>query len=103
MTTICWDVSHSMQDRDLKKEFYFLDAYFKDLGEAKVILLTFSNQLITQEEFSVKEGQWNLIREKLENQKYDGGTSFEGLEDYAQDGDVLLFTDGKQTAGSSTP
>ncbi|WP_136465333.1 TonB-dependent receptor plug domain-containing protein [Flagellimonas onchidii] len=101
--TICWDVSKSMAVGNHEKEFYFLDAYFKDVKAANVTLLTFANQLISKEEFSVVGSDWSLIKKNLQYQNYDGGTSFEGLESFAQNGDVLLFTDGKQTVGSATP
>ncbi|WP_190808545.1 TonB-dependent receptor plug domain-containing protein [Flagellimonas sp. S3867] len=100
---IYWDVSHSMVNRNLEKEFYFLDAYFKDALDANVVLLTFSNQVISKDEFKVVDGDWLGIKEKLKSVDYDGGTFFAPLEDYAQGGDILLFTDGKQTLGATTP
>nr|WP_299172803.1 TonB-dependent receptor plug domain-containing protein [uncultured Allomuricauda sp.] len=100
---ICWDVSNSMDNRNLDKEFYFLDAYFKDVKDAKVALLTFSNQVMSRDEFEVSSGDWQEIKEKLKNVNHDGGTFFGSLEDYAKGGDILLFTDGKQTVGGTTP
>ncbi|WP_420322402.1 TonB-dependent receptor plug domain-containing protein [Flagellimonas sp.] len=100
---ICWDVSQSMDDRSLEKEFYFLDAYFKDAQEANVTLLTFSNQVLSKDEFNVSGGDWHNLKDKLKNVEHDGGTFFGPLEDYARGGDILLFTDGKQTLGATTP
>ncbi|MGW9686100.1 TonB-dependent receptor plug domain-containing protein [Flagellimonas sp. 2504JD1-5] len=100
---ICWDVSQSMDNRSLDKEFYFLDAYFKDTQEANVTLLTFSNHVMSKDEFKVSKGDWRSIKEKLQTVNHDGGTFYGPLEDYVRGGDILLFTDGKQTLGATTP
>jgi TonB-dependent SusC/RagA subfamily outer membrane receptor len=101
--TICWDVSLSMKDRDINKEYYFLDAYFKTIRNANVTLLTFSNQLISKYDIAVTSGNWSGIKEKLSAVNYDGATSYEELVAYAGNGEVLLFTDGKQNTGGSSP
>ncbi|TXN35888.1 TonB-dependent receptor plug domain-containing protein [Flagellimonas hymeniacidonis] len=101
--TICWDVSLSMMDRDIEKEYYFLDAYFKTVQNANVTLLTFSNEVISKDNFNLTGGKWTSIKEKLNGLSYDGATSYSALEDYAEKGDVLLFTDGQQNSGTSTP
>ncbi|PWL39073.1 hypothetical protein DKG77_12690 [Flagellimonas aquimarina] len=101
--TICWDVSLSMKDRDINKEYYFLDAYFKTIRNANVTLLTFSNQLISKYDIAVTSGNWSGIKEKLSAVNYDGATSYEELAAYAGNGEVLLFTDGKQNTGGSSP
>ncbi|UII79776.1 TonB-dependent receptor plug domain-containing protein [Flagellimonas sp. CMM7] len=101
--TICWDVSLSMKNRDIDKEYYFLDAYFKTIQNADVTLLTFSNQVISKNDFTVASGNWSGIKENLNTIKYDGATSYEELGAYADKGEVLLFTDGKQNTSSSSP
>ncbi|MGX1930408.1 TonB-dependent receptor plug domain-containing protein [Flagellimonas sp. 2504JD4-2] len=101
--TLLWDVSSSMKTRSIEKEFYFLDAYFKDALDADVTLLTFSNQVLSKDEFRINGGDWVAVKNKLKNVDYDGATSFGLLEDYVQGGDILIFTDGNQTIGSSTP
>ncbi|WP_422351331.1 TonB-dependent receptor plug domain-containing protein [Flagellimonas sp.] len=101
--TICWDVSHSMQDRDLEKEFYFLDAYFKTVQDAAVTLLPFSNEIVSKNQYAVKNADWSAVKDKLQTFHYDGATSYASLGDYVGSGDVLLFTDGKQNLDSSSP
>ncbi|MCL6266124.1 TonB-dependent receptor plug domain-containing protein [Flagellimonas myxillae] len=101
--TICWDVSHSMQHRDLDKEFYFLDTYFKTIQNAEVKVLSFSNTLISQNQFSVRNSDWAEIKKKLKDFNYDGATSYESLDSYVEEGVVLMFTDGIQNAGAATP
>ena len=101
--TICWDVSLSMQDRDLDKEFYFLDAYFKTVQNAKVAMLTFSDHVLSKDDFLVEDGNWSSIKQKLEGLSHDGATSFDELGSYVGDGEVLLFTDGRQNMGTGVP
>ncbi|MFD2098765.1 TonB-dependent receptor plug domain-containing protein [Flagellimonas iocasae] len=101
--SICWDASLSMQDRNFDKDFYFLDTYFKTTQNAKVNLITFSDKVLSKEEYQVNSGNWSAIKEKLQGILYDGATSYESLSNYAHTGEILLFTDGKQNLGSSTP
>ena len=101
--TICWDVSLSMQNRDMGKEYYFLDAYFKNVQDASVTLLTFNNRVVSQDVYQVSKGNWTAIKEKLGSLTHDGGTSFGSLSSYTSSGDILLFTDGKQNMGNGTP
>ncbi|RYC51337.1 TonB-dependent receptor plug domain-containing protein [Flagellimonas olearia] len=101
--TICWDVSLSMQNRDLDKDFYFLDTYFKTVQNAKVTVLTFSDQILSKYDFTVSAGSWTDIKEKLQGFSYDGATSYASLGNYVTGGTVFLFTDGKQNLGTSTP
>lgn len=101
--TICWDASLSMQNRDLDKDFYFLDTYFKTVQNAKVTVLTFSDQILSKNDFMVSAGSWSDIKEKLKGFSYDGATSYASLGNYVTGGTVFLFTDGKQNLGTSTP
>ncbi|MDC6364499.1 MULTISPECIES: TonB-dependent receptor plug domain-containing protein [Flavobacteriaceae] len=101
--TICWDASYSMQDRDLDREFYFLDAYFKTIQDADVTILTFSDKILSKDNFIVTDGDWNSIQKRLKETSYDGATSYEALGDYTDNGEVLLFTDGHQNMGAATP
>lgn len=101
--SICWDVSLSMQDRDTEKDYYFLDAYFKTVQNAQVSLITFSNQVLSKDTYQVNSSDWSAIKQKLEELQYDGATSYESLSSYVAAGEVLLFTDGKQNLGNSTP
>ncbi|NAY91137.1 TonB-dependent receptor plug domain-containing protein [Muricauda sp. JGD-17] len=101
--TICWDVSLSMQDRDTFREFYFLDAYFQTAKQAEVTLLTFSDKVLSKDSFTISNGNWEALKQKLSGLSYDGATSFQNLGNYAGEGEVLLFTDGYQNAGTGSP
>nr|WP_299381868.1 TonB-dependent receptor plug domain-containing protein [Allomuricauda sp.] len=100
---ILWDVSYSMQDRDLEKEYYFLDAYFKTVQDAQVSVLAFSDEVISKDDFTVSGSNWEMIKQKLSTVPYDGATSYGSLGNYVGSGEVLLFTDGNQNMGTSAP
>ena len=102
--SICWDASLSMQNRDIGKDFYFLDTYFKTIQNATVNLVTFSDKVISKDSYQVTSSDWSSIKKKLEEIQYDGATSYESMSSYVDSGDVvLLFTDGKQNLANGTP
>jgi len=101
--TICWDVSLSMKDRDIDKEFHFLDDYFENVENADVTLLTFSDQVISKNDFTVVSGNWSTLKDKVKTLNYDGATSYDALETYTGDGEVILFTDGKRNSNRFIP
>ena len=102
-TTICWDSSLSMKERDIEKEFGFLEDYFTGIQQSEVTLLLFSNTIVGKEEYSINSGNWGLLKDRLKNVTYDGGTSYSGLADQITKGDILLFTDGHQNTRSASP
>ncbi len=77
--TIYWDTSYSMQDRQIEKEFSYLNNYFKKYKNANVHLVTFSNDIILEEDYSVKDSDWENLKRELENTIYDGATSYSNL------------------------
>ncbi len=101
--TICWDTSLSMADRDIQKEFTFLEKYFKEKQQAEVGLLVFKNRVVDSQIYTVESGDWKAIRDKLEGLSFDGATSYRSLADYITGGDILLFTDGKQNSNIASP
>jgi hypothetical protein len=100
--TICWDASQSMIDRDIKKEFDFLNNYFKFVSDAEVTLITFSNDISGVKSFSIEKGQWNDLKEAIEDIPLDGATSYKELVYKIDGGDILIFTDGNQNYNNSS-
>ena len=90
---IYWDASYSMKDRQLDRELEFLNNYFQKNKTATVKLIMFSNAIILQENFEIKDGNWNNLRLELQNTIYDGATVYSNLFKYDYD-EYLLFTDG---------
>ena len=100
--SLYWDASLSMKDRDLAKEIALLDAYFKNLKNLEIDFVSFSNTILTKEKFSVRNGKWNLLKERLTMTIYDGATSFTEIEKIKEKSDViLLFSDGLSTLSES--
>ncbi len=90
-----WDASYSMKDRNLQNEFLYLNNYFKKHSETNVTLIMFSNEVIMQEKFSIKEGNWSNLKKELQNTIYDGATNY-NLVKHKEVDEILLFTDGNE-------
>ena len=95
--TIAWDTSLSMQDRDLQKEFNFLQNYFSKYTETTVTVLEFNNVRVLESKFTVSGGDWSAIKNQLSTSLYDGATSYDNLAAKLSAGSVFVFTDGKET------
>ncbi len=95
---LLWDVSFSMKDRDLVKEFQYLEEYFQEVGNLEIELIKFSNTIVETEKFRINSGNWIKLKEVLENSIYDGATSYSSLINFNNKIDeILLFTDGMYT------
>jgi tetratricopeptide (TPR) repeat protein len=90
-----WDSSYSLKDRDLQNELQYLNNYFKKYPETNVNLVMFSNEVILNEKFTVKEGNWTTLRKELSNAIYDGATYYDIVKSSNAD-EILLFTDGNE-------
>lgn len=96
--TIFWDNSLSQKNRQLVSEINLLNAYFKELQNVDVRLITFNAFASKPINFKIKNGNWNSLKTTLENQTYDGGSSFEFLKKHNDNSDeYLLFSDGLNT------
>ncbi|WP_273567084.1 vWA domain-containing protein [Maribacter halichondriae] len=93
--TICWDNSLSMSGRDLEKDFSVLDSYFKKTENVEVQLLYFNIE-VTEKNCTVINGDWNELREELQNVVYDGASIFLNLKDKIRHPKVFVFTDGNR-------
>ncbi|WP_295797442.1 VIT domain-containing protein [Mucilaginibacter sp.] len=100
---LLWDASLSGANRDSKKEFALLDAYFKKIGNTVVTLLTFSNAILSTKTYTIANGNWDGLKTDLKHVTYDGATDFGkiDLSKYAVD-EFLLMSDGHQTFGEKT-
>jgi len=100
---LLWDASLSGANRDSKKEFALLDAYFKKINNAGITLVTFSNTILSTKTYTVSNGNWPELKNDLEHVTYDGATDFGNinLSQYQAD-EFLLMSDGHQTFGEKT-
>lgn len=92
-TTICWDTSYSMFERNLEQEFQLLDKVFKRTPDQNVQLLLFSTD-VTEHQFEIRNGDWSKIKEILIDVKADGATLYQELENHIRYNTVYFFTDG---------
>ena len=101
--SLYWDASLSMKDRDLAKEIELLDVYFKKLKNLEIDLVSFSNTVSIRERFSVRNGNWVLLKEKLITTIYDGATSYSEIEKIEEKSDVILLcSDGFSTLSEAS-
>ncbi|GJH39569.1 hypothetical protein RCZ04_01190 [Capnocytophaga sp. HP1101] len=91
---LLWDASHSASQRNREKEFTFLDAYFKELKDTKVVLSTFNIRTAKTQTFEVKSGNWQALKSHLENLQYDGATDGNAIDFNLKGDELLLFSDG---------
>ena len=97
---LLWDASHSAIQRDRAKEFAFLDAYFKELKDTKVVLSTFNIHSAKPLTFEVKNGNWQALKSHLESLQYDGATDGNAIDFNLKTDEILLFSDGIFNFGS---
>ena len=100
---LLWDASLSGTNRDSKKEFALIDAYFKKINNAEITLVTFSNTIINTKTYTITNGNWTDLKTDLEHTTYDGATNLGNinLSLYPVD-EFLLMSDGNQTFGEKT-
>ncbi|WP_312075933.1 VIT domain-containing protein [Chryseobacterium sp.] len=96
---IIWDNSFSGSKRNRDKELDFLNAYFNDNKNVSVSFITLSNTLDKAQEFTISNGNWNDLKTKILNLKYDGGTDFGALQEIDRVEESLLFSDGISNFG----
>ncbi|REC53272.1 hypothetical protein DRF62_14520 [Chryseobacterium piscium] len=99
---IIWDNSFSGSKRNRDKELQFLDAYFSDNKNVSVSVSLLNNTFEKDEEFSITQGNWSELKNKILNLKYDGGTDFGALKEINGIEEYLLFSDGISNFGDLT-
>ena len=90
--TLLWDSSYSLRNRDLKKELQLLDEYLNYLGTVTVNLIGFSNKITIEKTYKITNGNWNKLKQDLQNTVYDGGTAYPIIDKLKNE--TILFSDG---------
>lgn len=99
---IVWDASASAMRRDRARELALLDAYFKQIGSTQVSLQVVRNVAEPVETFTVRDGDWRALRDRIKGLVYDGGTSADLLDNLPAGVDAALaFTDGLFNMGDN--
>lgn len=101
-TTIFWDTSISMQDRDLEKDFGILDKVFARTPdqEVKVVFFNITAEIV---DYSIRDGNWDLLKKDLSRVTYDGANVYTILNKLAGPSNNYLFTDGKRVYDNDAP
>lgn len=98
--TILWDASYSMRYRTIDNELKVLQSYLAYLQEAKVTFIAFNNKIQTEQTFTIKNGNTDLLQQRIKSVQYDGGTKLNLFQDLKIRADeVLLFSDGLGNLG----
>jgi len=101
-TTILWDTSVSMQDRDLEKDFSVLERVFTRTPDQDVQLVLF-NITTEEKEYEVRAGNWEAIKKDLSEEKYDGANVYAIVNERAKYPNIYLFTDGNRIFEDDAP
>jgi TonB-dependent SusC/RagA subfamily outer membrane receptor len=91
--TLLWDTSYSMIDRSLGNDLNYLNEYFLKNSNSQVNLIKFSNDIILNQFYSVRNSSWLDLKKELQNTTYDGSTNYNKLI-ISESDEVLLFSDG---------
>ena len=92
VTLLC-DTSYSMIDRSLDNDLNYLNEYFLKNSNSQVNLIKFSNDIILNQFYSVRNSSWLDLKKELQNTTYDGSTNYNKLI-ISESDEVLLFSDG---------
>lgn len=91
---VYWDVSLSMEQRDLAKEILFLKEYVKKNNVKSIVLIEFANGINSAKEFSLVDASLSNLTKYLSEITYDGISNMDFLLKEYSDLSSLLFTDG---------
>lgn len=97
--SLLWDASLSLKDRKLEEELKVIDNYLTYLKDVNITLITFSNEILLEKVYKIRDGNWESLKKKLTATIYDGGTSFKKINLTKRTDEYLLFTDGIENLG----
>lgn len=102
--TVLWDASLSGKKRDIEKDLALLEAYLQWIGNAKVELVTFANDVHNPIKLNVENGKWVELQQTLTSIEYDGATCLSCIDFNAFNADeIILFSDGIDNFMSHKP
>ncbi|HEY2720184.1 MAG TPA: VIT domain-containing protein [Chitinophagaceae bacterium] len=101
---VCWDVSGSRQNRNVKKEINFLRQYVSYYGVSRLIVMPFSYHVLDTVVFDLENNSSDKWESYIRSLNYDGATQLGCLDLSNADADaILLFSDGKNSYGRTMP
>ena len=99
---LLWDSSGSGAARDVAREVFELNRYFKAIGNAEVRLTRLRDRAEAAQSFKLDNGNWDALRAALESTVYDGASALGDWQPQADVGEYLLVSDGLANYGSAT-
>ena len=101
-TSIFWDTSLSMKDRDLEKDLSILEKVFTRTPDqdVKVVFFNVATKVV---EYSIRNGNWELLKKDLSETTYDGANVYDLINDLAGTANNYLFTDGNRVYENDAP
>ncbi|MBC6110194.1 DUF2135 domain-containing protein [Pedobacter sp. CCM 8938] len=100
---LIWDASLSGLQRDTKKELALLDLIIKQKQNLTIQLGLVNNGFKNAGTFIISNGNWDVLKEKLNKITYDGGTNFSAINVKSlQAEEYIFFSDGLSTFGKNT-
>lgn len=100
---LIWDASLSGLQRDIKKELALLDLLIKQKKNLTIQLGLLNNGFKNVGTFVISNGNWDLLKDKLNKITYDGGTNFSAINaTNFQADEYIFFSDGLSTFGKNT-
>ena len=104
--TLLWNHSLSNQERDIKKEFQFLNHYIQKMGKIKVQLASLSNFAQLQEPVTIcaqtvscpNGKRFSYLRNQLNKLPFDGTSDYSQINfKQFQSDEILMFSNGIRT------
>ena len=97
--SIYWDASLSQKEKNIKKEFEFLDLFFKAYPNSNVSIIVFNTKIVSNEKLQIKSSNWEILKQKLKDVDYDGASDFSLVNTEINNEMLLFFTDGNNNFG----
>jgi len=106
---ILWDISLSGSKRDHQKEIQLLDQVIRQKQNLTIALGLLNNTLSYGGTYKIINGDWRVLRKKLEQLIYDGATDYSVLKLpvfvdqvlFSALDEILFFTDGMSSFGDA--
>ena len=94
---LIWDSSLSASESSLTKKIEFLEILFSQKVEYEVSLFSLGLTMKSEGVYSVKNGNWKNLKERLKAIRYHGAKDMSALKIEQEVDKVLLFTNGLNT------
>lgn len=91
---LLWDASYSANDKNIKKELLFIEAYFQKSKGSEVDLVIFANEIISSTTFKLVNGDVTQLISQLKKVHYDGFPIIPNLKSITKVDRFMLFSDG---------